>query len=105
MKTPFPAHPAGLHLPRPLAAQAAEPLPAADAACITLSADQQIVRAGADRDILLRNADQHYLVHFKDSCTSAARTSDCALPPPARRTAVRWRRKQPAHQIAEVRGQ
>lgn len=66
------------------AAQAAEPLSAADAACITLSTDQQIVRAGADRNILLRNADQHYIVHFKDSCTSAARTSDLRFATPER---------------------
>lgn len=67
------------------AARAAEPAPATDsAACITLSPDQQIVRAGADRDILLRNADQHYIVRFKDSCTSAAQTSDLRFLTPER---------------------
>jgi hypothetical protein len=66
------------------ATQAAERAPAADTACITLSADQQIVRAGADRDILLRNADQHYVVRFKDSCTSAAQTSDLRFVTPER---------------------
>jgi len=66
------------------AAQAAGPAPAADAACISLSADQQIVRAGADRNILLRNADQHYIVHFKDSCSSAAQTSDLRFVTPDR---------------------
>lgn len=52
-------------------AQAAEPA-AAPADCITLSADQQLVRAGASRSILLRNADQHFVVHFRNSCDSAA---------------------------------
>ncbi|MCF7750695.1 hypothetical protein KQ945_08055 [Bacillus subtilis subsp. subtilis] len=67
------------------ATHAAEPAPVASgAACITLSPDQQIVRAGADRDILLRNADQHYIVRFKDSCTSAAQTADLHFDTPER---------------------
>jgi hypothetical protein len=53
-------------------AQAAEPTASAPADCITLSADQQLVRAGASRSILLRNADQHFVVHFRNSCDSAA---------------------------------
>ncbi|MEG2805850.1 hypothetical protein [Stenotrophomonas sp.] len=57
-----------------LSAHAAEPAATGAPDCITLSPDQQVVRARAERDILLRNADQHFIVRFKDNCSSVAQT-------------------------------
>lgn len=52
----------------------ASPAHAADtppAQCTPLSGEQQIVRAGADKNILFRSGADHYVVHFRNSCTSA----------------------------------
>lgn len=65
-------------------AHAAEAATDAAASCVSLSTDQQIVRAGASENVLLRNADQHYIVHFQDSCSSAARSSKLAFATPGR---------------------
>lgn len=53
--------------------------PATGADCITLSQDQQIVRKNADTDLLLRNGQDHYIVRFKTSCSSAARSPTLAF--------------------------
>ncbi|CCP11625.1 hypothetical protein SMSKK35_3563 [Stenotrophomonas maltophilia SKK35] len=53
-------------------AQAADTAPAQ---CVPLTGEQQIVRAGADKNVLLRTGDDHYVVHFRNSCTSAVRAS------------------------------
>ncbi|TFZ45230.1 hypothetical protein E5C33_10575 [Stenotrophomonas maltophilia] len=49
-------------------ARAAETTPAT---CVPLAGEQQIVRAGADKNILLRSGEDHYVVHFRNSCSSA----------------------------------
>lgn len=65
-------------------AHAAEPAAASASECITLSTDQQVVRAGAERDMLLRNADQHYIVRFKDNCSSVAQSRTFSFVTPDR---------------------
>lgn len=55
-------------------AHAADPPSASASDCLQLGSDQQLVRGGASSNVLLRNGQDHYVVHFQNDCSAAARS-------------------------------
>jgi len=58
-------------------AAAAEKAPISQ--CVDLGKNQEIVRSGGGQNFLLRDGDAHYLVTFRDGCSSLATTPSLSI--------------------------